>query len=37
MRKKWREIEKKYSPVTTEGISGSGDMCSTLCSAKILA
>lgn len=34
---KGRDTEKEYGPVSTEGISGSGDMHSTLCSAKFPA
>lgn len=32
-----RDTEKEYGPVSTEGISGSGDTHSTLCSAKFPA
>lgn len=31
------DTEKEYGPVGTEGISSSGEMCSTLCSAKFPA
>lgn len=31
------DTEKEYGPVSTEGISSSGEMCSTLCSAKFPA
>lgn len=34
---KGRDTEKEYGPVSTEGISGSGDTHSTLCSAKFPA
>lgn len=34
---KGRHREKEYGPVSIEGISSSGEMCSTLCSAKFPA